>query len=138
MPQVKTIDYLQAIHLRPLIKQNGADDVLYHHQNEICECPRSNFFMVTESGRVVTPANNILKGITRKQILGFSEFNVSEGIVCLKDLESAKEAFISSTTKNVVPVLEIDGQKIGDGKPGDLTRKIYDRLFMIKEKQPIT
>lgn len=133
LPQVKTIDYLMAIRLQHFIKENNADDVLYHNGNEICECPRSNFFIVTKHDEVITPSKNVLRGITRKKILDFSEFKISEGTIKPDDLLNIKEAFITSTTKNVLPVLKIDGKEIGDGKPGKITRNIYDRLFSIKE-----
>ena len=55
LPQVKTIDYLMAIRLQGFIKENNADDVLYFNNNEITECPRSNFFIVTKNDEVITP-----------------------------------------------------------------------------------
>jgi D-alanine transaminase/branched-chain amino acid aminotransferase len=134
LPQVKTIDYLMAIRLQSFIKENNADDILYYNENEICECPRSNFFIVTKNDKIITPAKNILKGITRKTILGLSEFDVKEGIIKPEDILNIKEAFISSTTKNILPVLKINGREIGDGIPGMVTRKIYDYLFSLKEK----
>lgn len=134
LSQVKTIDYVMAIHLQPFIKKNNANDVLYHNQTEICECPRSNFFIVTQKDEVLTPSKNILKGITRKRILGFSEFNIKEAPVILEDLRNAKEAFITSSTKNVLPVLEIDGRIIGNGTPGEITTRIYEKIFDLKEK----
>jgi branched-chain amino acid aminotransferase len=134
LPWIKTIDYLMAIRLQRYIKENNADDVLYHNQNKITECPRCNFFIVTQNDEVVTPATNILEGITRKKILGFSEFNVKEANISLEDIEVAKEAFISSTTKNVLPVLEIDGRVVGDGKPGKITTNIYEKVCALKGK----
>lgn len=134
LPQVKTIDYLMAIHLQNFIKENNADDVLYFNENAITECPRSNFFMVTKNDEIITPEKNILKGITRKKILGFDEFNIKESIISPLDISEIKEAFISSTTKNILPVLEINSKLIGDGKPGKITRKIYEHLISIKEK----
>ncbi|MEO9021332.1 MAG: aminotransferase class IV [Ginsengibacter sp.] len=134
LPQVKTIDYIMAIHLQLFIKENKADDVLYHNHSAVCECPRSNFFIVTKNEEVLTPAKNILKGITRKKILGFPEFNVKEADINLEDIGDAKEAFVTSTTKNVLPVLEIDGKIIGEGVPGRITTKIYERLFNLREK----
>ena len=134
LPQVKTIDYLMAIRLQSFIKENHADDVLYYNENEICECPRSNFFIVTKNNEIITPSKNVLKGITRKKILGFSEFDVKEAIIKPEDILNIKEAFISSTTKNILPVLMINGEKVGDGTPGMVTRKIYEHLFLIKEK----
>ena len=134
LPYVKTIDYLMAIRLQTFLKENNADDVLYHNQNKITECPRCNFFIVTERDEVLTPAKNVLKGITRKKILDFSEFNVFETNIRMEDIEGAKEAFISSTTKNVLPVLEIDGKSVGSGRPGKITGAIYKKICELKEE----
>ena len=134
LPWIKTIDYLMAIRLQTFLKENNADDVLYHNQNQITECPRCNFFIVTEGDDVLTPAKNVLKGITRKKILGLSEFNVLETNIALEDIERAKEAFISSTTKNVLPVLEINGRVIGDRRPGKITALIYKKIYELKAK----
>jgi branched-chain amino acid aminotransferase len=134
LPQVKTIDYLMAIRLQHFIKENNADDVLYDNGNEICECPRSNFFIVTKNDEIITPSKNILRGITRKKILGFSESKISEGTIKAADISNIKEAFITSTTKNILPVLKIDGKEVGDGNPGKITRGLYERLFLLKEK----
>jgi len=133
LPQVKTIDYLMAIRLQNFIKENNADDVLYHNGNEICECPRSNFFIVTKNDEVITASKNILRGITRKKILDFSEFKINEATIRPEDIFNIKEAFLTSTTKYVLPVLKIDGKEIGDGKPGKITRNIYERFLSIKE-----
>lgn len=130
LPHVKTIDYLYAIYLQRIISERKADDVLYHHQSEITECPRANFFIITHNNEVITPAKNILRGVIRKKILNFGQLvNIREGLITLKDLENAKEAFITSSTKNVLPVLKINNQTIGDGKPGDITTKISNKLM---------
>ncbi len=129
LPHVKTIDYLYAIYLQRSIRERKADDVLYHNQSEITECPRANFFLITQNNEVITPAKNILRGVIRKKILNFSQLvNIREGLITLKDLENAKEAFITSSTKNVLPVLKIDNRLIGDGKPGEITKKIFSKL----------
>jgi D-alanine transaminase/branched-chain amino acid aminotransferase len=72
-----------------------------------------------------------LKGITRKKILGCSQFNIKEGTLNLRDIENAKEAFITSTTKYVLPVLKIDGKPVGDGHPGKTTAKISRLLVSL-------
>lgn len=96
--------------------------------------PTFKFFYRTQKDEVFTPSRNILKGITRKKILGLSEFNVKESNISIEDLKSAKEAFITSTTKNVLPVLEIDRITIADGNPGKITTEIYSRICKMKEK----
>lgn len=134
LPQVKTIDYLQAIYLQPFILERQADDVLYRQQSSLRECPRANFFVVTENDEVLTPAHNILKGVTRKKILAFNDLNVKETDIQLQDLQHIKEAFITSSTKEVLPVLKIDGKTVGNGQPGKMTAAIYDRLLSVREQ----
>jgi D-alanine transaminase/branched-chain amino acid aminotransferase len=132
LPQVKTIDYLKAIYLQPFIKENKADDVLYHNEGEIRECPRGNFFIVTKDEEVITPTKDILAGVTRKKVLTFSDFNVKEASIKLEDIDNAAEAFVTSTTKFVLPVLSIDGKLIGNGRPGKITTKLFYKLFGIR------
>ena len=124
LPQVKTIDYLMAIWLQPLIKQSGASDVLYHHAGSITECPRANFFIVTRDGEIATPKEDILLGVTRAHVIKLAGQNhkVSERTVSLSEVEAAAEAFITSTTKHVLPVTEINGKQVGDGSAGKITR----------------
>ncbi len=132
LPTVKTIDYLQAIRLQSYIKEKLADDVLYHHQGSIRECPRANFFIV-KGNTVITPKTDILKGITRSKILSMEleGYQMLAQDFDLNDLETADEAFISSSTKNALPVLTINGKNIGDGKPGIITRQINDQLYKL-------
>ena len=129
LPQVKTIDYLQAIRLQTFIKENNADDVLYYSASGISECPRANFFMVNDKNEIITPAKNILAGITRKKILGVEGLNVKEGTIHLEDIATAKEAFVTSTSKIILPVLEINGTSIGNRKPGEITRALFKRML---------
>jgi branched-chain amino acid aminotransferase len=127
MPEVKTIDYLMAIWLQPLIREKGADDVLYHRGGAIAECPRSNFFLVTGSGALVTPGRHVLRGITRMKILALTK--AEERDVLLEELRDAKEAFITSTTKHVLPVTAIDGAPVGDGEIGPVARRVSGELY---------
>jgi D-alanine transaminase/branched-chain amino acid aminotransferase len=122
MPQVKSLDYLMAIWLQPLIKEKGADDVLYQMNGLVSECPRSNFFIVTQDDTVVT-STQPLKGIIRMKTLEIArkQFRVEERELSLEEVYQAKEAFITSTTKHILPVVQLDGKMIGDGQPGDVT-----------------
>lgn len=111
MPHVKTTDYLMAIWLQPWVKEQGADDVLYHHNGIVSEFPRSNFFLVADEQTLVTPANHILHGVTRKQILQVAKakgMNVLEKDISIEEIRSAREAFISSSTKRVIPIRQLD------------------------------
>ncbi len=119
LPEIKSIDYLMAIWLQPYIRECGADEVLYHVDGSISECPRSNFFMVTADDVLVTPARGILAGIIRGKVLELArqQFAVEVRDVSLGDLAEAKEAFITSTTKHVLPVAQVDGVVFGEAGP---------------------
>lgn len=133
MPHIKTIDYLMAIWLQPFIKLNQADDVLYHNNGVITECPRSNFFIVTDDDVLVTPANNVLHGITRMQILRHLKHicTIEERNITLDEVYKSKEAFVSNSSKNILPVVKVDQHKIGTGEPGPLTMRIKKELLQL-------
>jgi branched-chain amino acid aminotransferase len=130
MPEVKTINYLMGIYLAPEVQAKGATDVLYHWNGKISELTRSNFFIVDQHGTIATPGNGILKGINRKHVLSAAQqhFKTKERDVFMDELKTAREAFITGTTKKVMPVVQVDDLKIGDGKPGKITQELQ-RLY---------
>lgn len=130
LPAAKSIDYLMAVWLQSFVKQQQAQDVLYHQNDIITECPRSNIFMVTADDRIITPGHNVLKGVIRRQVLALAEnhFPTEEKNITLQELYQAKEAFITSTTKNILPVVKADGHTIGIGRPGKITTLLADNL----------
>lgn len=138
LPHIKSINYLMAVWLQPLLKEKGADDVLYHDHNIITEFPRSNVFIVTADATLVTPARNILYGITRKHILSLaaSSMPVEERDITLPELMNASEVFLTSTTKKIIPVLRIDNHITGNGKPGTVTRELYRQLTTLQTTLP--
>lgn len=127
---VKTIDYLMAIWLKPYIAENLADDVLYHQNGIVSECPRSNLFIVSSEGTLLTPGSNMLKGIIRKQVLGLAgtHYRAEERDISLQDVYNAKEVFITSSTKNIQPVVKVDGRLISNGHPGEITKSLQAEL----------
>lgn len=135
LANIKTIDYLQAILLQPKLKEQLADDILYHDNGAIRECPRANFFMV-KGYTIATPKTSILWGITRSKILNISiaGYNIVEQDFTLEDLAIADEAFITSSTKNVMPILNIDGNDVGNGKVGAITTLINDEFKSLLQK----
>lgn len=126
LPEIKSINYLTGIRLQASLKAQQADYLLYHDQGIIRESDRSNFFGVTEDGILITPDEKILRGITRKQILELAEdvLPVEEREVGIDELSTLREAFLTSSTKGVMPVVQIDELVIGEGRPGDLTYKL--------------
>lgn len=126
LPGIKSINYLMGAWLQQKVKSTGANDVLYYKNNEVSEFPRSNFFLVTHDDVIVTPSENVLPGITRMKVieLAATHGKMEKRAITLNELHEAKEAFLTSTTKHLIPVVRIDDIIIGDGKPGQLTRKL--------------
>lgn len=110
LPHIKTIDYLMPLWLQPLLQQHHAGDVLYHQNGIISECPRSNIFIVTKENKLLTPCCNILKGIVRNKLIEAAkkEFDVEEKNITINEVKEAKEVFITSTTKTILPVNQLD------------------------------
>jgi D-alanine transaminase/branched-chain amino acid aminotransferase len=128
LPHVKTTDYLMAIWLQPWLKENQADDVLYYQEGIVTECPRANIFMVTDDHKLVTPRRNMLKGVTRKQIMGLAgacDLDVEERDIHLSEMSGAKEVFITSSTKRIIPVSRLDDHIF----PAALDSSISHRLW---------
>lgn len=126
MPGVKTLIYIQSIHFAKKMKKEGALEVLYHWKGRISECSRSNIFFVDQNDRVITTKNALLKGITRRYTLKLAEekFAIQKRKVILDELPHMKEAFITSSTKGIMPVSQIDGLVIGNGQPGPVTKEL--------------
>jgi len=127
LPHIKTINYLMGVWMQPLLKEKNVNEVLYHKNNAITEFPRSNVFIVTGGTTLVTPADNILKGITRGHVLSLAKdiLPVEERAVSPEELLQAKEVFLTSTTRKLIPVVKINEQVIGTGQPGEITRRLY-------------
>jgi D-alanine transaminase/branched-chain amino acid aminotransferase len=119
-----------AILLQPNIIAQNAQDVLYYdNDGYITECPRANIFIVTHDGLVLTPANNILKGIIRSQLLKMNgDYAIAERQITLADLLQAKEVFITSTTKDILPVTQVDDHIINGGNMGQVTASLAASL----------
>jgi len=135
LPHIKSINYLMGVWLQKQLKEKQLDDVLYFQNNIITEFPRSNVFIVTQDRELVTPAHNVLAGITRKKILQLAPDIIltSTRDVLTDELKNAIEVFMASTTRRILPVTEIDGEKVGDGKPGSITTRLYERLLELEE-----
>ncbi|RDC65555.1 aminotransferase class IV [Adhaeribacter pallidiroseus] len=139
LAEAKTINYSTGIRLQPHMRAQGAQDILYHQNGIITECPRSNLFIVTHDNQVITPKKDVLKGITRKNVLevAHQKYATVEGVVTLTDLAQAKEAFTTSTTKQILPVVQVDDQVIGNGKPGTVTLDLWQDLLSLEKQQAL-
>ncbi len=134
IPEAKTINYTMGIWLLEKMRQADAFDVLYFKNDEVSEFPRSNFFIVRQDNTLVTPEKNVLHGITRKNVLTLARkrMQAEEATVTLHDVKNAKEAFITSTTKRIIPVVNIDGKPVGTGAPGSVAQQLLDDLIALE------
>jgi branched-chain amino acid aminotransferase len=135
LPQVKSINYFMGIWLQPKISEQKASDVLYHRQGIASELPRANIVMVTKDERIITPSENILYGITRMKLLELAAMNfvVEERKVTIKELKEAEELFMTSTTKRILPINQLDDFIIGKGKAGPITTKLNKAFIALED-----
>ena len=122
-PEIKTLYYLNTLRLQKKLREYKAVDVMFH-SDIISEASRANLFFV-KGGAVYTPASNILKGITRKQVLTLrSDIFVED--ISIDQLYDFDEMFMTSTSRDVTPVVAVEGKKIGNGTPGPVSREIME------------
>ena len=135
LPSVKSINYLMAVWLQPLMKEKGVDDILYFRNGIISEFPRSNVFIITKDNKLVTPARNILAGVTRKNVMALAaeKMAVEERDITTEELMNAAEVFLTSTTKRILPIVKIDNKIIGNGKPGKITTVLYEAFLELED-----
>ena len=136
LPEVKSINYLMGVWLQQKVKEQQASDVLYYKNGLVSEFPRANVFMITHGGTIVTPAENVLHGITRKQLLQLAakKYTVEVRAVSLEEIKTAAEVFMTSTTKRILPIYQIDETVIGSGKAGPITT-LLNADFIAMEEQ---
>lgn len=127
---VKSIDYVMGIQALKVAKSKGADDVVYIQNGLISECPRANFFLISQDGKLLTAGDDVLQGITRKKIIELAKtiMDVEVRHIAIEDIASASEAFISSTTKNITPVTALLGYKEFSTEAGPLTKRLQELL----------
>ncbi len=136
LPAIKSINYLTGIYLQQKISESKADEVLYKNKGNILEFPRANVFIVTQNDTVVTPAEGVLYGITRKKVLEIAQekYKVEQRVISVAELYQAKEVFFTSTTKRILPVLSVDGYLIGNGEAGEVTKSLFDSFLQMENE----
>lgn len=128
MPTVKSLNYITAIMAMQAARRVGAVEAIYRTADDrITEGTRANFFIFRDN-RLITPQTDVLGGITRDVVLEIAgdDFEVVEAPLFYADLATCDEAFLTSSTKEILPVTQIDDLTIGQGKPGPNTRKLIE------------
>jgi len=126
---IKSISLLgNVMHFQQGHSKGDAEILLFNDNDELTECGACNAYVVKD-GVVATPPldNQILPGITRQLLLGVlradGSIPVEERIITRDEVLNADEIWISSSSKEVVPVVKLDGKPVGDGKPGPVWEK---------------
>ena len=120
---IKTTQLLYASMMKNEAIARGADDAWMERNGWITEGSAQNAHIITHAGVLIThPLNReILHGITRASVLPLVAHRIEERPFSIGEAEQAAEAFVSSASGFVMPVVQINGQLIGDGKPGSAT-----------------
>lgn len=128
LPTVKSINYMSAVMAVEAAKRQGAVEAVYlTRDGRLTEGTRSNLFAF-RGNQLITPKDEVLAGITRAVVLEIAEddFEVVEGELYYADLQKYDELFITSSTKEILPVIQVDAQRIANGKPGPKTHKLIE------------
>ena len=125
---IKTTQLLAQSLAKTHAVKKGVDDSLLVQDDFINEGSSSNVFIFKDE-RIITPSlsNDILGGITRSSVIKFCQINnieIKEQKINIDDLMNAQEVFLTSATSFVLPVIEVNGRRVGNGLVGDTVKKI--------------
>jgi branched-chain amino acid aminotransferase len=125
-PEAKSTNYIAGIMaLQKACAEGGAEALYIGRDGQVLECTTSNIFGFLGE-RLITPDTGILPGITRQVVLDLAAgaFGIEKKRLSLEDLHAMDEVFITSSTREIVPVIRIDERIVGQGKPGSRTLKL--------------
>ncbi len=128
---IKTVGLLPNALAKEAATKAGAAEAILVRDGFVTECSASNAWMVDETGAIVThpKTNEILGGITRQTAIACAEelqIKVIERPFTLEEAKAAPEAFLTSATSFVMPIISIDGARIGSGKPGPVALRLRE------------
>jgi branched-chain amino acid aminotransferase len=130
-PMIKSNNLLNnALAMQEALRRGGSEAIMRNYRGELTECTQSNFFIV-KGGIALTPPveAGLLPGITREfvfEVGADASVTVRDQVLQDTDLLSADECFLTSTTKEIVPIVQVDDRTIGTGAPGPVTKKLLD------------
>ena len=130
-PMIKSNNLMNsALAMQEAIRRGGYEAVMRNFKGELAECAVANLFVVRD-GAVLTPplTAGLLPGITREYLFELGQHHgvdVREATLRDEDLFGAQEAFLTGTTREIVPIVRVNERVIGDGTPGPVTRTLLD------------
>jgi branched-chain amino acid aminotransferase len=128
-PMIKSNNLMnQALAGQEAIRRGAFEGVMRNYRGELTECTTANLFVVRDGAALTPPLESgLLPGITREFLFEVGRdvgVDVREKVLRDDDLFSADEAFLTSTTREAVPIVNVDDRTIGNGKPGPVTKKL--------------
>jgi D-alanine transaminase len=136
-PDIKTINLLPNVLARQTAKERGGYEAwLVDAEGMVTEGAASNAWIVTSEGVIVTRHidNAILRGVTRATLLDLlaaDGLRIEERSFSIAEAKKAREAFITGAATLIMPVVSIDGERVGDGRPGPLARSLRKRFHSV-------
>lgn len=133
-PRLKTIGrYVANIQAKREANAQGAGEgLMLNVQGYLAEASGDNVFLIQDGVlRTPHPSCGILNGVTRRTVIALAkeeDIEVREEFLTLYDIYEAQEAFLTGTAAEVIPMVTVAGQAIGDGKPGPITKKLIARF----------
>jgi branched-subunit amino acid aminotransferase/4-amino-4-deoxychorismate lyase len=143
LPQAKSLNTLVNFLAQRQAQRLGAHEGLLAHGGHIFEGASSNLFVVRANSLVMPPEETILSGVTLQIVLrlaGEQGIPVRSQLLAEADLATWDEAFITSTSRHVMPLTRVDGQAIGEGGIGPITLRLMDafeRYYLAFHQQPL-
>jgi len=137
-PRIKSLNYLNNILAKLEGKQAGAlEALMLNAEGYVVECTGDNIFVIN-NGALITPPKyvGILEGVTRNAVIelaGNMGVCVKEEPFTLYEVYTADECFLTGTAAEIIPVVKIDQRKLGDGKPGEMTKKLAAAFKQLTE-----
>jgi D-alanine transaminase len=127
---IKSINLLPNILLRQQAVDEGAEEAILIREGWVTEGAASNVFIV-RGGKLVTPPQSalLLPGITRDlvvELAGQNGIDCEQAPISAEELHAADEIWLTSSTREILPVTRLDGKPVGSGDPGSLWRRVYD------------
>ena len=140
-PIIKSNNLLNnALAMQEAFRRRAFEGVMRNYRGELAECTTANLFVVKDGVALTPPLDaGLLAGITREFLFEVGRdvgVSVREQTLRDEDLFDADEAFLTSTTRELVPIVRVDDRTIGSGKPGPVTKKLLD-AFRLKARSAI-
>ena len=137
-PRIKSLNYLNNILAKiDGIKKNAQEAIMLTHEGYVSECTGDNIFIVKKECVYTPPRHLALEGITRDIVIGIArkkKIAFKEKKIVMKDVYGSDECFLTGTAAEIIPVIKVDNRRIGNGKPGCMTKVLLEEFRKLASK----